>query len=95
MKSKSVDRLVSFLEVEGFRMQRNKKAMIVSVCFLATSGLSGMGESEVSMVSDAPPSTIANQPFPQTSTKVTELNYLVNLSLCIFKLFCKAVFFSA
>ncbi|KAL6734502.1 hypothetical protein Aduo_005037 [Ancylostoma duodenale] len=36
----------------------------------ATSGLSGMGESEVSMVSDAPPSTIANQPFPQTSTKV-------------------------
>ncbi|VDM73581.1 unnamed protein product [Strongylus vulgaris] len=29
-----------------------------------------MGESEVSMVSDVPPSTITNQPFPQTSTKV-------------------------
>ncbi|KAK6029876.1 DIX domain protein, partial [Ostertagia ostertagi] len=36
----------------------------------ATSGLSGMGESEVSMVSEAPPSTITNQPFPATSTKV-------------------------
>ncbi|XGW07864.1 hypothetical protein V3C99_010748 [Haemonchus contortus] len=36
----------------------------------ATSGLSGMGESEVSMLSEAPPSTIANQPFPATSTKV-------------------------
>ncbi|KAK6011097.1 DIX domain protein, partial [Ostertagia ostertagi] len=29
-----------------------------------------MGESEVSMVSEAPPSTITNQPFPATSTKV-------------------------
>ncbi|PIO73443.1 DIX domain protein [Teladorsagia circumcincta] len=36
----------------------------------ATSGLSGMGESEVSLVSEAPPSTITNQPFPATSTKV-------------------------
>ncbi|WKX96887.1 hypothetical protein Q1695_012940 [Nippostrongylus brasiliensis] len=36
----------------------------------ATSGLSVMGESEVSMVSEAPASTIASQPFPVTSTKV-------------------------
>ncbi|VDL65370.1 unnamed protein product [Nippostrongylus brasiliensis] len=35
----------------------------------ATSGLSVMGESEVSMVSEAPASTIASQPFPVTSTK--------------------------
>ncbi|KAJ1359345.1 hypothetical protein KIN20_018042 [Parelaphostrongylus tenuis] len=35
-----------------------------------TNGLSAMVDAEVSMVSEVQPSTIANQPFPATSTKV-------------------------